>query len=296
MQINVRTPPKMQTVLDAETDSGVYLEDWCEIERTLQGVLNTAHLHDFSPKSISTVVRGILSPDPRERQLYHEIGVCLLERHLIDRSYLVNAVTEYLLGEIPHYGIDIILSLLNKLGDIPREEISELYVPLLTRPLNIRIRREIIYGITMGYPYSALDFLFECLLRDCKKFDSFNSFVAVVIVEECICEMESVSKEACAMAAGILAFLLEKELHQVIKKVAEAFEKCEFTYKLSKNSQDVVEGLFDTVYRLSQTYWKKTEQFLVCQILQSLFRLNSAVFDESLQKYNEKVQGQNKCK
>lgn len=287
MELNVRLPPRLDIVLDAESDSGVYLEDWAEIEVALNNLLTIAHLSDVNPKSISNVVRGIISPDPRERKICFEITLCLAEKRVLNRNHLTNILVEFLLDEIPHYGIDLILNLLNKLGDITTEEVCEIYIPLLTKPLNIKIRKEIIYGVTTVYIYTTLDIIFTSIHKNCRRFDGLNSFVSLIIVETCIDSIEIISKESCMLAVGIFSMLLEKELQQTTKRLCDLFDDCAFVYKVSKNSQVFVEGLFDVVYKLSQTYWKKTEQILICQMLQKLFQLNNSVFDESLQKYNQ---------
>ncbi|KAI5160795.1 serine/threonine-protein phosphatase 2A regulatory subunit B' [Nematocida ausubeli] len=286
MDLNLRIPPRMQTVLDAETDSGVFLEDWPSIEDSLQSVLDNMHKVDFTARAVGMIIRGILSPDPRERKTYFEIAKSIAERRVLDRSYLINILVEYIVDEIPHYGIELILMLLNKVGDIESEEIVEIYIPLLTKPLNIKIRKEIIYGITTVYIYTTMDIILSSILKHCKQFDSMNSFIAVVIIEMCIDGVQIVSKESCSMLASIFSILLEKELQATVKKITELFNDSAFIYKISRNSDVIVEGLFDTVYQLSQQYWKTTEQSFVCEMLQCLFHMNNRVFDESLRKYN----------
>ncbi|EIJ88468.1 uncharacterized protein NEPG_00245 [Nematocida parisii ERTm1] len=288
MDLNLRIPPKLTVVLDAETDSGTYLEDWSQIEEALEDVLENADRIDFSASAVSVILQGILSPDPRERKMYFEIASILVERRMLDKSHLINILMEYLMDEIPHYGIELILNLLNQIGDIQSEEIAEVYIPLLTKPLNIKIRKEIMYGITAVYIYTTADIILRILLKHCRQFDSLNSFVAVMIIEGCIKSLQVVSKESCSMVASIFSILLEKELQATTKKVTELFCDCTFIYKISKNSNVVIEGLFNTVYYLSQKYWKKTERVCVCQMLESLFRLNNASFDESLRRYNHK--------
>lgn len=284
--INVRMPPVLEMVLDPETDEGVYLDDWEILDKSLNSILDSAYVMDFSSRCISSILRCILSPDPREREKSFEIAWCLMDRSLLERSFLVNILVEYLTDEIGHYGVDLILKLLNSSGDILPEEVSEIYVPLLTKPLNIKIRREIIIGITNVYTYSTLDIILSSILKYCRQFSSTNSFVSLVIIQECFDSIEEVSKESCMMVAGIFSVFLEMELHQTVKKISTMLVDYEFMYKLAKNSREVVEGLFDVVYRLSKSYWKKTDQLLACSMLESLFCLNNEVFDESLRRYN----------
>ncbi|KAI5192776.1 serine/threonine-protein phosphatase 2A regulatory subunit B' [Nematocida minor] len=283
---NVRTPPALEMILDPENDSGVYLDDWVEVEMLLRNILINAHIIEFTYKNINNILRGILSPDPRERDLCFEISLCILERSLLDRNCIINILVEFLVGEVSHYGIDLVLRLLNATGHISSEDVSEIYVPLLGKPLNKRIRKEIVYGITTVYTFSNLDIILGSILKHCRQFDSLNSFISLIIIEICWEGVESVSKESCTMAVGIFSILLENEVQPTVKKVSELLVDCDFMYKMSKNSRTVVEGLFDVVYKLSKSYWKKSEQFLACQMLESLFKLNNETFDESLRKHN----------
>lgn len=284
--ISIRVPPVLGIVLDPETDEGIYLEEWDSLEKYLDAILDSVYTGEFSNACIHSVIRCILSPDPRERERCFEIALCLMERSLLDRNILLNILVEYLTDEIDHYGIDLILKILNSFGDILPEDLSEIYIPLLTKTLNIKIRREVINAVTRVYTYSTLDTILRSILKYCRQFNSMNTFVSLVIIHECSNSLDEVSKESCRMISQILSILLGTELHQTVKKVSSMLVDYDFMCKLAKNSREVVEGLFDVVYALSKNYWKKTDQFLACKMLESLFYLNNKAFDESLRRYN----------
>lgn len=282
----LRVPPRNPAKLDAEDDHGVFLDHWPAVEPVLLSLLNSLPRTKIPEKEKGVLICSVLSPDPRERSLAYDIVESLVERAQLNRDALIAAAVEYLLGDLDHYGVDLILALINS-TEISEAEIRELYIPLLTQKGNDKIRREIITGVVDVFEYTTAESIFAPLLQQCRRFSSKDCLAAIEIAEGVLENVGSLSTAEARYLAQLLSVFLQQECQLTVERLALFFTNPEVRHRLSLQSAAVVEGLFSVTYRLSQVYWKKTDQVFVCEILQVLFELNPAVFDQALRHHNQ---------
>ncbi|KAI5190180.1 serine/threonine-protein phosphatase 2A regulatory subunit B' [Nematocida sp. AWRm77] len=287
VSFSLRVPPQSAFVLDPEDDQGGCVGDWESVEPALLSILHSSEKKHLSRKEKGILVQGLLSPDERERTLIYSIlEECVCES-LVDRNSLVSLVLEYLLGDIPHYGIDLALSLINQTNTLSEEEVQEVYIPLLAKNTSHKIRREVIIGVVDVFKYSTASSVLSPLLKQCRVYTSKSMLALVVIIGGVLVTVPALSASEASSVSQMLCIVLSQEYQLSVAHVADLFMNPDVLEKLSAQSSTIVKDLFPVVYKLSQEYWKRTDQILICQVLQSLFELNKSVFDLSLRRYNK---------
>ncbi|OAG31873.1 serine/threonine-protein phosphatase 2A regulatory subunit B' [Nematocida displodere] len=277
--------PHPKTNLHPEDDPGFLLGSWKATEIALSPFLKIEETLTLSEREKRAVMRSLLSPDIRERILAYKIAQSLLRKRLVAKDLLKDLLMEYLLDQSVHYGLDLVLSLMQQLG-LEKEDISEIYIPLLTKRLNEEIREEIVSGVVEGFKYTDTDYIYTNLLKVSRQLSSKECLTVIEIIKGTLDNVEHVTEVSAVLLARTVDVILRNE-HQVsIESLSYLFSDPWVLEQLAPHSAQVVEHLFSTVYVLSQCYWKKTEQFFVCKILHTLFVLSKSTFDASLRLYN----------
>jgi len=280
-------PPRADSGLDPEEDPGIYLDDWRAVESSLLYIDDLINMTEIEEKEKTAVLRGVLSPDPRERFACCRIAEKLIEKKQLEKQLLVSIAVEYLLDEVEHYGIDFVLMLINEIK-VESEEISEIYIPLMRKRINDEIRLQIERGVVDRLECETPDLVFISLLKECRVFGVKNQLFTVDIIEKLLEKVEKITQESIVYLGKIFTILLLHECQIIVERILFFFGNARVYERIKGHSKVLVEELFDISYTLSQSYWKKTDRSLVCEILLVLFNLNKKVFDESLRLHNYK--------
>lgn len=285
----LRVPPLAGPSISPETEQGVLLDDWAEVEEVLRYFSKKRNRYGLSGREKRVIVRSIISPDERERLVAFEIVAEMVENLEIDNRVLLDILMDFLLEKIGHYGIDLVINIIAGNEYFSNCSVSEICIPLLTKSLNYNIRLEIYYaviGSSIRFHKEVVNLVTECTLRLCRSFASSEAILSLAILEEILQQQDSIELSCAMSICKILNIFLVQENQMCIRRVFGFLDNEQVYLLLGKHGHYVVMELFEVVYSLSQRYWKKTEQVVICEILQKLFLLDKDSFDLSLREYN----------
>ncbi|KAI5184927.1 hypothetical protein NEHOM01_0478 [Nematocida homosporus] len=304
VRLNLRMAYRLDREGETESEGNGSFESWKVAEREILSIYDVVGRRRLKPSEMGRLLKGLVAEDSRERELVGrviaEVSVNALEEY---RSWLVSTAVEYLVGEIEGClgGLAGVLGVLNRLG-VQRMEVLEVYLPLLGRSLTQSIRLEIVMGVRECYVegvdgegMESWDWVILGIRKLCREFLPLEMVASLYIIENIVVSGVEIGKEAVGALVQVLEIGLRSEHQRVIRVIGRMLEVPAVQSVLGKYSGMAVKELFATVYRLSQVYWKRDEQAVVCGILEALFCLNNRAFDVALQEYN-RVRYEQRCK